>query len=122
MKKEKFHVLIITNSIKEEYNLLGQYDRKNKLIEFYESNKLRSKITIDLDKHFLIKDNIDYKITLDLDIRNKTKGEILLKKENGVVNIEVETKKFSYDDNKLSMRYTIIDSNEEIIYEIEMGD
>lgn len=122
MKKEKFHVLIITNSIKAEYNLLGQYDRKNKLIEFYESNKLRSKITIDLDKHLLIKDNIDYKITLNLNISHKTKGEILLKKENGVVNIEVETKKFSYDDNKLSMRYTIIDSNEEIIYEIEMGD
>lgn len=122
MKKEKFHVLIITNSIKEEYNLLGEYDRNNKLIEFYESNKLRSKITIDLTKHLLIKDNIDYRITLDLNINKRTKGEILLKRENGVVNIEVDTKNFTITDNKLSMRYIISDSNEEVIYEIEMGD
>ena len=122
MKKEKFHVLLITNSIKDEYNLLGSYDKEKELIEFYESNKLRSKITIDIKKHLLVKDNIDYKITLDLDIRNKTKGEIFLKKENGIVNIEVETKKFMLASNKLSMIYTIIDSNEEIVYEIGMGD
>lgn len=122
MKKEKFHILLITNSIKDEYNLLGNYNKENGLIEFYESNKLQSKITIDLKKHLLIKDNIDYKITLNLDLKKKTKNEILLKKENGIINIEVETKKFEFISNKLSMIYTIIDSNEEIIYEIEMGD
>ena len=122
MKKEKFHILLITNNIKEEYNLLGNYDRKSRLIEFYETNKLRSKITINIDNHLLIKENIDYKITLDLDTSKETLGEVFLTKENGSVKLKIKTDTFELSNNKLSMKYTIIDSKEEIIYEIEMGE
>jgi len=122
MKKEKIHISLITNSNREENNLLGEYNREKKIIEYYESNSLRSKITIDLSNHLLIKDNIDYRITLNLDVNNKSSGEILLKKENKILNLEIETSKFELKDNKVTMKYIIIDSKEEIIYEIEMGD
>ena len=36
MKKSKFHITLITNSIKEEYNLLGEYDKEqNKCVWKY---------------------------------------------------------------------------------------
>ncbi len=122
MKKEKFHILLITNDIKDEYNLLGSYDKKENLIEFYETNKLRSKITIDLNKHILSKENIDYKIILDLDTSKETNGEVFLNKENGSIRLKIKTNTFDLTNNKLTMKYTILDSKEEIIYEIEMGE
>ena len=45
-----------TNSSNDEYNLLGEYDREKRKIEFYESNNLRSKIGIDINNHILAKD------------------------------------------------------------------
>ena len=122
MKKEKFHILLITNDIKDEYNLLGSYDKKENLIEFYETNKLRSKITIDLNKHILSKENIDYKIILDLDTSKETNGKVFLNKENGSIRLKIKTNTFDLTNNKLTMKYTILDSKEEIIYEIEMGE
>lgn len=122
MKKEKFHILLITNDIKDEYNLLGSYDKTENLIEFYETNKLRSKITIDLNKHILSKENIDYKIILDLDTSKETNGEVFLNKENGSIRLKIKTNTFDLTNNKLTMKYTILDSKEEIIYEIEMGE
>ena len=122
MKKEKFHILLIINDIKDEYNLLGSYDKKENLIEFYETNKLRSKITIDLNKHILSKENIDYKIILDLDTSKETNGEVFLNKENGSIRLKIKTNTFDLTNNKLTMKYTILDSKEEIIYEIEMGE
>ena len=122
MKKEKFHILMKTNSSNDEYNLLGEYDREKRKIEFYESNNLRSKIGIDINNHILAKDNIDYKITLDLDITKETNGEVYLKKEEKTLNLTLKTNKFELKNNKLSMSYIILEGNEEIIYEIEMGD
>lgn len=122
MKKEKFHILMKTNSSNDEYNLLGEYDREKRKIEFYESNNLRSKIGIDINNHILVKDNIDYKITLDLDITKETNGEVYLKKEEKTLNLTLKTNKFELKNNKLSMSYIILEGNDEIIYEIEMGD
>ena len=110
------------NLILDEYNLLGVYDREKKIIEFFESNSLRSKINIDINNHKLIKDNIDYRIVLDLDITNETIGEVYLKKEDKTLNLTLKTNKFEFNNNKISMKYIILESNEEIVYEIEMGD
>lgn len=121
MKKEKFHITLITSSNKEEYNLLGEYDKDSNIISYYESNSLRSKIVVDINKHLLIKENIDYKITIDLDVSNITKGKIELKKENQVLELEIKTNSFKFLNNNLTMKYTIIDSSEEIEYEIKIG-
>ncbi len=111
-----------TNSSNDEYNLLGEYDKENNIIEFYESNSIRSKINIDTNNHTLVKENIDYKITLDLDKSKETNGEVYLKKEDKTLNLTLKTNKFELKNNKLSMNYIILESDEEIIYEIEMGD
>ena len=117
MKKNKFHIIIKTNDIEDEYNLLGSYN--NNIIEYYESNKLRSKINIDIDNKVIIKDNIDYKITLYLD--KEEKGIILLKKEEKELELKLKVRTFSFKDNKLIMIYNIIDSNELVEYKIEIG-
>ena len=111
-----------TNSSKDEYNLLGEYDREKSVVEFYESNNLRSKISIDINNHCLVKDNIDYRITLDLDITKETNGKVYLKQEDKILSLTLKTNKFELKNNKLNMNYIILKSNEEIIYEIEIGD
>lgn len=122
MKKEKFHIQIKTNSNKDEYNLLGEYDREKQVIMYYESNALRSKITIDINNHQLIKDNIDYQIVLDLDFNKETIAKVYLKKEDKTLDLSLKTNKFELKDNKLNINYIILESKEEIILEIEMGD
>ena len=117
MKKEKFHIILETNSIKDEYSVLGNYD--NNMIEYYESNKLRSKIIIDLNDKTLVKDNIDYKITLNLN--NNKNGIIYLKKEEHELELKLKIETFSFKNNKLIMIYNIIDSNELVKYEITIG-
>ena len=79
VKKEKFHITLITDDNKEEYNLLGEYDRSNKIINYFESNSLRSKITLELDNQRLIKENIDYTITLNFTNNAITQGSIYKK-------------------------------------------
>ena len=117
--KEKLNITINTNNTKEEYKVLGSIN--NRKIEYYETNNLRSKIVIDIDKHILIKDNIDYKITLNLDKKKETKAIILLKKESKELELTLKTEEFSFKDDTLSMRYTIIESKEEISYLINIG-
>lgn len=110
MKKRKLHVKLN----KEESTTLGEFD--NNIITYYESNKLRSKMVIDLNKETLVKENIDYKISLDF----KKNNEIYLKKENGKIDLDIKLLKFKKDDNKLIINYQIVDSKEEVLLEIEV--
>ena len=111
MEKRKLHIKLNH----EEFNTLGEID--NNIITYYESNKLRSKMTIDLNKETLVKENIDYKISLDF----KKNNEIFLKKENGKINIGIKLIKFIKDDKKVVINYQIVDSKEKVLLEIE-GD
>ena len=111
MEKKKLHIKLNH----EEYTTLGEID--NNVITYYESNKLRSKMTIDLNNETLIKENIDYKICLDFNKNN----EIFLKKENGKINIDIKLLKFKVSSDKVIINYIIVDSKEEILLEIE-GD
>ena len=111
MEKKKLHIKLNH----EEFNTIGEID--NNIITYYESNKLRSKMTIDLNKETLVKENIDYKISLDF----KKNNEIYLKKEDGKINIDIKLIKFKKDDKKVIINYQIVDSKEEVLLEIE-GD
>ena len=111
MEKKKLHIKLNH----EEFNTIGEID--NNIITYYESNKLRSKMTIDLNKETLVKENIDYKISLDF----KKNNEIFLKKENGKINIDIKLIKFKVDSKKVIINYQIVDSKEEVLLEIE-GD
>ena len=111
MEKRKLHIKLNH----EEFNTLGSVD--NNIITYYESNKLRSKMTIDLNKETLVKENIDYKISLDF----KKNNDIYLKKEDGKINIDIKLIKFIKDAKKVIINYQIVDSKEKVLLEIE-GD
>ena len=49
MKKIKLNITLITNQEKEEYNLLGEYDKENKIITYTESNNLLTTMIIDMN-------------------------------------------------------------------------
>ena len=111
MEKRKLHIKLNH----ESFNTLGEVD--NNIITYYESNKLRSKMIIDLNNKTIEKDNIDYNIKLDFDKNN----EILLKRENGKINLDIKLIKFDISTNKIVVNYEIVDSKEKVILEIE-GD
>lgn len=111
MKKEKLHVKIITDSNIEEYNLLGEYDRDNKIITYYESNNLKSKMTIDLKDNTLEKDNIDYNIKLKFVLNEISQGRILLKKEDKELDLELKTDKILVTEKEIIFSYNIMENN-----------
>jgi len=121
MKKEKLFISLTTNNIKEEYKVLGEYDRDNNIITYYENNKLRSKMTIDIKNKQIIKENIDYKIIINLNLKNKTDTKIKLSNVEKELYLKTETKEFSLKDNILLIIYSIIDTEEEIRLEIKIG-
>jgi len=119
MKKEKFHISISNTSSIDEYNTLGQYDSNT--LEFYENDKLRSKINIDLKNNKLIKENIDYKIEMEFNKEKETECSIYLKKEDKLLKLRVITLEFSFKDNNVYINYNIIDSNENVTYKVYIG-
>lgn len=121
MKKEKLSVTITTNNLKEKYNLLGEYDRENSILTYYENNKLRSKMIIDINKKTIIKENIDYKITIELNLNKETTTKIKLSNVEQELNLKTKTKEFSLKNDLLIIIYSIIDSKEEVRLEIKIG-
>ena len=119
MKLKKLHIILITNGDKKEYNLLGKCDEKT--ISYDESSTLKSNLTLDIEDKVLIKENIDYKITLKFD-SNTTNNEIWLKKEDKILNIELETIKYEVTESKIEIKYKILESEEIIEYIIEIGE
>ena len=120
MISKKLHIILITGNDKNEYNLLGKCDKDT--IIYSESGALKSNLTLDLKNKLLIKENIDYKISLKFDKKNNTTNEIYLKKEDKVLNIELKTIKYEVSSSKIEIKYEIIDSKEIIEYIIEIGE
>ena len=119
MNLKKLHISLTANNDKKEYNLLGKYDGKT--ISYHESEKLRSKLILDIENRVLTKENIDYKITLNFNTKSSN-NEIFLKKEDKVLKLELETIKYEVNDSKIEIKYKIVDSNEIIEYIIEIGE
>ena len=119
MKKDKFHISIVNNNISDDYNTIGKYD--DNTIEFYESDKLKSKVSIDLKTKKLIKENIDYKIEIEFNIDTETECIVYLKKEDKELRLKVRTLNYFYKDKDFKVFYNIIDDNEYVNYQIRIG-
>ena len=117
MKKRKIHIFVSQNGNIFEYNVLGKYD--NNIIKYSESKDCLYNITIDINNKILIEDNYEYTITFYFE---KDKYDILLKENNGIDSMEIEVKRFEFKNNKLSFEYNIPVTNDNWIYEIEIGD
>ena len=119
MKKIKLNITIITNQAKEEYNLLGEYDKENKIITYTESNNLLTTMLININNHKLIRENKDYYIEYNLIENKETDNIIRVKDINHELKLKIKTEKFELKENKLEIKYKVIDSNEDITYIIK---
>ena len=119
MKKRKFNITLITDNSKEEYSLLGEYDQEKGIINYQESSSLLTKVTLDLNKKILIRDNKDYYLKYDLTEDIATENEIMIKDLNQSIILKIKTQHFMITDNKIDILYTILDSKETIHYQIE---
>lgn len=119
MEKKKLLISLITNNSKEEYNLLGNYDSENKIIYYNENREIQTSMQIDLKNKILIRENKDIYIKYNFIDKKETSAIIRLKESNYETQVTIKTKKIVITDNKMSVVYKILDSNEIVNYEIE---
>ena len=120
MNLKKLHIILITDNTKQEYNLLGKCNKD--IISYNESGTLKSNLILNLKEKTLVKENIDYKITLIFDKDNITTNEVYLKKEEKILKLELETIKYEVTNSKIEIKYKVLDSEEVIEYIIEIGE
>ena len=106
----------ITNEKEDEYNLLGEYDELNKIITYNESNEFLTEVKLNLKEKILTRENKDYHLEYKFTINEETENEINLKELNQSLFLKIKTEKFEIEENKVEIRYTIVDSNEKITY------
>lgn len=119
MKKKKLNIVLITNNEVTEYNLLGEYDEDNNIIYYNENNNLVTKMKIDLKNKNLTRENKDYYLEYNFIETKETENKMILKELDKTLFIKIKTDKFELEDNKLEIIYTILDSNEKIIYKVK---
>ena len=120
MKKRKFNIILITDDTKNEYNLLGNYDEENNIITYNESGSIITSMTLDLNQKTLIRENKDYLIKYNLLENEETVNQVIMKELNKTLDIKIKTEKFEVSKDKIEIIYILLDSNEKIIYTINM--
>ncbi len=103
----------------EEYNLLGEYDQEHKILCYQEKRNLVTIVKIDLQNQCLSRENKDYILTYQFHEKKVTSNLFHLKEFNQNMMIKIKTEKFQVTTNKLEIRYTLLDSKENIDYQIE---
>lgn len=116
MKKRKLIITLITNDIKEEYNLLGEYDNDKEEITYSENKELLTEVKLNLKEKTLTRKNNDYYLKYKLLENKETENEIKIKELNQSLFLKIKTDKFKIEKNKVEIIYTILDSNEKITY------
>ena len=119
MKKRKLIITLITNEASEEYNLLGEYDEEKEIITYNESKDLLTEVKLDIKERILERDNHNYYLKYKFVENEKTENEIRLKDLNQSIFLKIKTDSFKLKDNKVEIIYTILDSNEQVNYQIK---
>ena len=119
MKKRKISITLITDDSKEEYNLLGEYDKENEIITYRENTNLVTRVKLDLKEKILTRENKDYSLKYHLVENKVTENEIEIKELNQKIILKIKTNKFEITENQVTVIYTILDSKEEIKYQIK---
>lgn len=119
MKKRKLMITLITNDTKDEYNLLGEYDKEKGIIYYNESKSLLTEVKLDLKEKTLIRDNKDYYLEYRFIENKETENEIKLKDLNQTLMIKIRTESFKLTENEIEIVYKIIDSDEKISYKVK---
>lgn len=77
------------------------------------------KINITDDNIILIRENKEFKNTLIFSLKNKTVASYILKENNLTLDININTKIMEYTDNKITIKYEVVESNETYEFQIE---
>lgn len=93
--------------------------KKDNIIQYQFDNVIH-KIKIDKDKVILIRENNEFKNTLEFIKNKKSISYYLLKEKNFIFDINIETKTLDYIDDKINIVYEVIDSQEQYEYVLEM--
>lgn len=120
MPKRKFNITLITDDIRKEYNLLGEYDKASNIISYIETVPLITSMTIDLNNKILIRENKDYLIKYKLLENQETNNKIKIKELNKILELRVKTEKFEITKDRIEIKYIVLDSNEKVTYIINM--
>lgn len=119
MELRKIKVTLITNTTKEEYNLLGKYDLSKNIITYNENKQLQTKVILDLNSRRLTRDNKDLKVDLLFDENGETANELFIKELNKYLTVKIKTESYNLTENSIEIVYIILDSNDKITYKIE---
>lgn len=115
--KIKGYLRSIQNNQNSQINVIG-IKNENKIQ--YILDNVKHKIEIQEDKIVLIRENNEFKNTLEF-IKNKESiSYYLLKEKNFLVDIKIKTKKIEYTNDKIKIVYEVIDSQDEFEYVLEM--
>ena len=87
----------------------------------YTKDNTKHNIIIENDKIVLSRNNEEYSYELIFQKNKEYISEYYIKKLNTSINIRIITNNLIVDDNKIEIKYKIIDSEEEYIYFIEMN-
>ena len=77
------------------------------------------KTTFNYNTNTLINESDETRLEINFDIK-KTTSKYLLKELNQEVEIKIKTKKIKKDNYNIDIKYTILDTNEEFNYKIEV--
>ena len=119
MELRKIKVTLITNTTKEEYNLLGKYDLSKNIITYNENKQLQTRVILDLNSRSLSRDNKDLKVDLLFDENGETSNELFIKELNKYLTVKIKTESYNLTENSIEIVYIILDSNDKITYKIE---
>lgn len=113
----KGHLKSINDNQKSVIDVIAM--KKENKIQYILDN-VTHKIELKENKIILIRENNEFRSTLEFIKGKKNKSYYLLKEKNFCVDINIETIELEYKDNFIKIVYEVLDSNEKYEYMLEM--
>lgn len=113
----KGHLKSINDNEKSVIDVIAM--KKENKIQYILDN-VTHKIELKENKIILIRENNEFRSTLEFIKGKKNKSYYLLKEKNFCVDINIETIELEYKDNFIKIVYEVLDSNEKYEYMLEM--
>ena len=113
----KGHLKSINDNQKSVIDVIAM--KKENKIQYILDN-VTHKIELKENKIILIRENNEFRSTLEFIKGQKNKSYYLLKEKNFCVDINIKTIELEYKDNFIKIVYEVLDSNEKYEYMLEM--
>lgn len=121
--KIKVKVNSILHNITDKKQQLGQcigIKQKNKII--YKYDNIKHSLIINDNEIELIRENNIFKSILSFKLNKQTNNEYYIKDNNISVFINIATNEINIYENRIIIKYKVLDSDIDYIYKIEVSD